>query len=735
VILLKNKIKMFLDSLIGKLFISYIMIIILVCLSSYFSYSFIYNILEERLVKDNRNEFNLIVNDCEQYLSDIKKFLLYIDMDKNFQNIISEKEISDFTIYKLSNYLENKYIEYPKYFDCWIYHKDSDYIVTALASYPKETFWRRLNNSQLYNDTFWREQLNAEFTFNIYFPVDFYEYTFKSFNVQNRYLTVMYKPANNYSYYLCAFVDMKKFLGSSNSIFSRSISMATNNDVGNKETNKPEGVYQLEYFSEKNNIYYYMDLDYRNIKEQMTGINTNFTLIMLASIIICLILSSFSSIKINAPLKNIVKAILPEWKNDENNFTSFLDLDIIQKHIYSLVQTNMKYKSETESKDMQLQSYALLHNIRNLYISEEISLNLKPKFPNGFYMVCIRIHLVNFINDNSTEKSHILYNCNHKINKYFSEYYSNSIYFSYNPEIFIVLLNIGNDEFSHHRNIIYRYLTNTQNSDVYFTLVTSDKQTNLHNLDSVYKHLLLLQQKRNVNKETQIIYETQIINENYHYQFDIDKMNDFSNHIMDGYIDESINIMKCVLKNNYRRNLNCFQFSMLCHEIINLCVKVIIEIYSYLPDEIDIMAAYSILKTPMCYENYVKICEEFVRKIENYINNTNANKGYIVDYILKYIEENYNKDIYLDLFAEKLNLSSVYISKHFKEKMGINFLDYLNKYRMEIACDKLKNSDLKIKDIANEVGIDNVNSFIRIFKKYYGKSPGRYRIYSTIFEQ
>jgi len=110
------------------------------------------------------------------------------------------------------------------------------------------------------------------------------------------------------------------------------------------------------------------------------------------------------------------------------------------------------------------------------------------------------------------------------------------------------------------------------------------------------------------------------------------------------------------------------------------------------------------------------------------------NDDYIIDYILRYIREKYYEDIYLDLFAEKLSVSKVYICKHFKDKTGTNLVDYLNKYRMEIACEKLRNTDLKIKDIASEVGIGNVNSFIRIFKKYYGISPGEYRTYTAVLE-
>lgn len=67
------------------------------------------------------------------------------------------------------------------------------------------------------------------------------------------------------------------------------------------------------------------------------------------------------------------------------------------------------------------------------------------------------------------------------------------------------------------------------------------------------------------------------------------------------------------------------------------------------------------------------------------------------------------------------------MSSIFKEKTGINFSEYLNTLRIERAKELLTNIDLRIQDIALQVGYQNVNSFIRTFKRSSGLTPGEYR--------
>lgn len=130
-------------------------------------------------------------------------------------------------------------------------------------------------------------------------------------------------------------------------------------------------------------------------------------------------------------------------------------------------------------------------------------------------------------------------------------------------------------------------------------------------------------------------------------------------------------------------------------------------------------------------EEAVKTLYEMLDKIQEYQNEQGSvlrkgNKQW-AKIMLEYVEENYNKGISLASMAEDLKLDESYLSKQFKEKVGVSFIQYVTKCRMDKAKELLKDPSVKLADIAENVGMGNVQSFIRTFKKYEGMTPGQYR--------
>lgn len=100
--------------------------------------------------------------------------------------------------------------------------------------------------------------------------------------------------------------------------------------------------------------------------------------------------------------------------------------------------------------------------------------------------------------------------------------------------------------------------------------------------------------------------------------------------------------------------------------------------------------------------------------------------SYEVQQIAKYLRENY-KDSAINLasVAQQFGFNACYLSRKFKREMGMSFLEYLMKCRMERAIE-LKKSSYKMFETANEVGIPDPNYFGRCFKKYTGISYSEY---------
>jgi two-component system response regulator YesN len=95
--------------------------------------------------------------------------------------------------------------------------------------------------------------------------------------------------------------------------------------------------------------------------------------------------------------------------------------------------------------------------------------------------------------------------------------------------------------------------------------------------------------------------------------------------------------------------------------------------------------------------------------------------------IKQYIIEHSSEDISLDTLAKKVELSPIYISKMFKEKLGINYIDLLTECRIEKAKKLLGDPEKSIKEITFEVGYHDPNYFSKVFKKMCKLSPKEYR--------
>jgi AraC-like DNA-binding protein len=92
-----------------------------------------------------------------------------------------------------------------------------------------------------------------------------------------------------------------------------------------------------------------------------------------------------------------------------------------------------------------------------------------------------------------------------------------------------------------------------------------------------------------------------------------------------------------------------------------------------------------------------------------------------------YIQEHQTEEIKLGQVAKAVNMSSFYFCKMFKRVAGINFTDYVARVRIEKSKNLLLNPNLRISEIAFEVGFQSLTHFNRVFKKILGQSPTAYR--------
>lgn len=104
-------------------------------------------------------------------------------------------------------------------------------------------------------------------------------------------------------------------------------------------------------------------------------------------------------------------------------------------------------------------------------------------------------------------------------------------------------------------------------------------------------------------------------------------------------------------------------------------------------------------------------------------------KGYspLIRKSITLIDSDLTADLSLYAQAKLLNVNSSYLSALFKKETGVTLTDYVNRKRVKHASFLLSTTHMQIQTIADCCGIPDVNYFIKIFKKYMGKTPKEYR--------
>lgn len=213
------------------------------------------------------------------------------------------------------------------------------------------------------------------------------------------------------------------------------------------------------------------------------------------------------------------------------------------------------------------------------------------------------------------------------------------------------------------------------------------------NITEFYSRLENIISKRNMDEVRTILEELEpLIIQNY-YLYDYDLKSFF-------YQLASIPV-NILLKNNLRIT-DVFEDGVNINNIVN-SVETIVEFKTRYIQIIEKVISFLEKKSDL----YVR---KDIEKIKRFIN------GHFCD-----------SSISLNMIADTIGLTPAYVSKLFKQELGISYVEYITDLRINRARELLENHNYKIYEIAEMTGYTNTNYFISLFKKHVGVPPAEYR--------
>lgn len=129
--------------------------------------------------------------------------------------------------------------------------------------------------------------------------------------------------------------------------------------------------------------------------------------------------------------------------------------------------------------------------------------------------------------------------------------------------------------------------------------------------------------------------------------------------------------------------------------------------------------------------DFVSICETTTEILNDFLDtvyehrNKKAGSEHLAKAV-KIINDEYYSELSLDVLSKRVFVSNYYLSHLFRAEMGITFSEYLNKVRIDRAKRFLTDGE-SVESTAEKSGFNDAVYFMKIFKKYVGTTPAKYR--------
>lgn len=616
--------------------------------------------------------------------------------------------------------------------------KREGYVYELTGTFTNDVFFNQYFVSETYTNDFWRGQIENSDSFVIY-PSYVFATAKEAKRIDVELIPVTYKPQDGSRYIIVALLDAAaieneygfsalfdgegKMLYTSKEAKNIDKSVLLSGKTGVREGNL------FKYIDEQNGglqIIGFVSSTEINSAAGSAGLvgGLVYAVFLLASLGIAVYVSIRYSMKIKAVSDELVKhpAVLSKY---ETGIQSIVDINDAIKLVLT---HDLKASAEGSGKDSVLDALFLQSRVRDVYVGVE-HMEEKVSVSNSFYMIYFRVNykrdFENYIDHDAGKATFFLMQL---IEMYLETWGIRATTFQVENNGIVSVFD-AEEELFEEKDIVDSIVAKLANESEYafFTVAVSDVCNDIEKLKKVYDNLIDLSKYGKPINETQILYEGEVKRGASRFYFSFEDMGKLSALMQNGTEEETIRKFDEILDYNLKKEINSFELYLLCTEIINCAVKLLNRVSHTLPQNIELSSVYKALEQAFTPEEYRDVCIGFFKSVMEQVRQNKREDDYIISYILDYVENHYAEDIYLNLFAEKLKLTGAYISSYFKEKMNVNLSDYINNFRIKKALELSENPQNKNKDIAVMVGLPNINTFIRLFKKYTGYTPGEYR--------
>lgn len=734
------------NSILISLITSYLLIFVLPLAANTILFNKSANAIKAKIMSVTTGTLNLIYSRTENILQETKVTYSTLIHNENIRKLLNTEAHNKEAIQYLSSAILHAEFQNPIYsddFGYFMYYKKPQIIITKNSRYTPDLSFNLIDDNtgqpcsevmNMLNEVTEKSVMQISDKFSVLaYPV---------YDTNSPIISGVFAVYFSNSYILDIKKELKMYDDASFVITSPNNTLLTINET--EIDTKQLYNYSDSYFGTKNNVVLLKKSDIANIKYALVSNESAFyrelrhtkSMMFLQSLftIICGLCIIYLSIKRNyIPVKEIVHLITPNSANNSNMNEYELIKNTFNKNIKELLSLR------EERTNMNILLYEL--SVRNIILGNiyseqeylEFVRNNNVKLHSDDYCVII-IHIDNFkemfaddfeIKDDKSAEHIVKYAINNIVFELGN--LNNSMFTCELNNNIVCVLNTNSGNPSELAQEIQKIIKSYLKVDISASISSIHKDytmipTCYLEASTAMEHILLTESK------SILCYDDLPFNST-EYTFSIEEEITLIDAIKSGNYDAAQQIINSLFDDKSAcAGIDRFVIFDVAGAVLK-SIDAANKIYCY--DEDVNFDNHLILKEISSHNTVDETRIKLLNIIKQFCNIVNEHKisknsGLIND-IIEHVDNNFkNADLGVYQIAEIFKRNPAYISRLFKEKKGISLLEYINYKRIEYSK-TLLSQDLSINDIAVMCGFANTPSFIRVFKKYVGVAPGKYR--------
>lgn len=741
--------RLMLRSVFSRLMASFVLIILILSAYNFALYAFYIRNIEREIIVNAGERLDGLSGKLDDYLKNALSVFLKMYADERLELLWREGRLSPYQAMRVVERLIGYREFIPHTVELFIMTEKTDFILSSSGTYPKHRFFLQFYRNAVYSEEFWIEQQKRPFTFNVYETGSFDYFSFPHISSAQLLMPLVFKRGSGADFIIVALVDAYRAARSMDASFTDGFSIIRNDNSGRvlfpfrnapddflplparispgESFKKIQDGYLFSRTSSIAGLSYLKFLPNAEIKSQLARTSSIFVFVVAFAVLLSFAVSALTALRFNRVIQKIIH-LLHGSQHADVDLPGTSDLQYVRAGIQKIMLQNETYSKELDKKNSLLQAFLYRSRMKDVHVHiSELMEHLTIR--SSYALVCFKIHYrpghYAHIGGDSGKSTLLI---KELVQMYLKDFFRNATTFqSENDQILsIVEVDKGIDTIGPFiREILDRM--KPEEEYLFFTVGASRVYRDISEIGDVYETIMSLTGCRNPTEETQLLTEDALARMHGKYYFTLEQAEKITNLLIKGDRTACIQEVDEILQHNVKKGVNSFYLGLLCTEFVNCGIKVLTRLYPDLPAGIDVSGVCARLNRCCTIREYQEASESFISEAAGYIQTHEKEKDYIVDYVKEYIEKHYQEEIYLDLLSDKMNLTKAYISAYFKNKTGMNLSDYLKSFRMHKAMELLANTTERIRDIGERVGLGNMNTFLRAFRQYTGKTPSEYR--------